>query len=319
MVRRARQSSRRAMIKQQRLYMVSPALVPIRQNDVKLGKPLPWPVYDENGKLLLASGAIVETQSQLEGLVQYGYCAESPWNSAPSRSPRLQKTVKPEEEKEEPAKELAQELDKASWNVGETIYLQLHDNPAVRFTVKLIGFLKNKSILVSPPTADGKAVLIRDGQTFIVRAFPGQKAYAFTSSVLKSVFSPYPYLHLTYPPKVSCTTIRKGARVDVKIIASVSLGSPAFTAAATLVDLSTGGAAGIAKAPMGTKGQTGTIKFKVHAAGADEYLSLNMVLRSVMVDEGNDGYRHGFEFQDVPSQARLILSAFVHQTLAEAV
>jgi c-di-GMP-binding flagellar brake protein YcgR len=110
--------------------------------------------------------------------------------------------------------------------------------------------------------------------------------------------------------------IRKGARANIKIIASVSLeGQEAL--AATLNDLSTGGASGVIKKPLGIKGQAGVIKFKVNAAGNDEYLSLAMVLRSINPVEQGEGYRHGFEFQDITPQAKLILSAFVHQTIAE--
>ncbi|CAN5751092.1 hypothetical protein BH11PSE12_BH11PSE12_07970 [soil metagenome] len=306
-------------------------LIPIKKSAISFGTAAPWVIYDAWGNLLLPLGAIIENQRQLEDLIENGYCFDTSAQQAKATSSVTASnvvtaplplanavTTSPTEKPQEQNKEtIMLDLDSVHWYVGETFYLQVHDNASIRYTVKLIGFVKNKSILVTPPMVDGKVELIRDGQTFIVRTFPGKKAYAFTASALKSVFSPHPYLHLSYPKIVRCTTIRQGSRATVKIIASVTIGSPEQTAAATLSDLSMGGASGIIKRPLGQKNDTGVIKFKVKAAGNDEFLTLNMILRSLTPTENADEYRHGFEFVDVPTQSKLVLSAFVHQTLVE--
>lgn len=298
------------------------ALIPIKKNEINVGKAVPKSIFDAWGNLLLVSGTVIKDQQQFENLIENGYYSDGmlDYSDAKSLPTVAAATITafaakptPEQNKET----ILLDLDSVHWFVGETFYLQVHDNASIRYTVKLIGFVKNKSILVSAPMVDGKVALIRDGQTFIVRTFPGKKAYAFTASALKSVFSPHPYLHLTYPKVVRCTTIRQGSRATVKIIASVTVGIPEQTAAATLNDLSMGGASGIIKRPLGQKNDTGVIKFKVNAAGSDEFLTLSIILRSIAPTENADEYRHGFEFVDVPTQSKLILSAFVHQTLAD--
>ncbi|SNS58886.1 c-di-GMP-binding flagellar brake protein YcgR, contains PilZNR and PilZ domains [Noviherbaspirillum humi] len=305
------------------------SLVPLKVNEIAIGKPLNRPVYDWHGKLLLASGCTIESQSQLDGLLKNGFVQADPWNfsdtrketgdgarSAPDANGKPGAATAAIENEADKERMIA--LDDARWQVGEAMYLQQIDNPSARYHVKLIGFVKGRSVMVTAPIIDGKIAFIRDGQTFVIRAFSGRKAYAFTSSALKSVHTPYPYIHLSYPREVRCTTVRRGVRAQVKIIAAISLGTPEKTGAATLLDLSVGGASAIAKHPLGEKASQGIIKFKVNAAEQDEYLSLTAVLRSVIPSENGDGYRHGFEFVDVPLHERLILSAFVHQTLAEA-
>ncbi|MFZ6780556.1 flagellar brake protein [Undibacterium sp. Ji83W] len=294
-------------------------LMPIKHAEISVGQTAPWPIYDEQGHLLMASGVRIESQNQLEGLLAHGYCnPDAMWDTIPSKLTPISKPAQAASPAVQDApKDILMELDSVRWNVGEILYLQVHDHTAVRYTVKLIGFVKNMSIMVTAPTIDGKAVIIRDGQTFIVRAFPGKKAYAFTASAIKSVYSPHSYLHISYPKQVRCTTIRQGSRANVKIIASVTIGDPEQTAAATLGDLSMGGASGVMKKAVGKKGDVGIIKFKVSAAGNDEYLTLNVILRSQAPTENGLEYRHGFEFVDVSAQSKLILSAFVHQTLAE--
>jgi c-di-GMP-binding flagellar brake protein YcgR len=202
--------------------------------------------------------------------------------------------------------------------VGETLYMQAVDNSSVRYTVRLIGYAKNKSVIVTAPTQEGKFEFIRDGQAFVVRAFSGKKAFAFLASAVKTVHTPYPYLHLSYPKEMRCTVVRRGIRAQVKIIASVTFGRPERTAAAMLLDLSTGGSSGNIKEEIGRKGDEGYVKFKVHVAGVDEFVSLKAVLRSVVPAENNEGFRHGFEFIDTNVRDRLVLTAFVHQTLVES-
>lgn len=300
------------------------SLIPVRKAELAVGKPLQQAIYDGNGKLLLAPGCVIESQSQLQGLLANGYMHDETWDviAKPARgfsssAPRKKPEIPPEKPQEDANKDVIVGMDDVRWYVGETLYLQQIDNPSIRYTVRLIGFVKNKTVFVTAPMVDGKLEFVRDGQTFVVRAFSGKKAYAFAAAAVKSVHSPHPYLHLSFPKEVRCTVVRKGVRVQVKIIASAWLGDPSRTGAALLNDLSIGGASGVIKQVLGQKGEEGELKFKVHAAEQDEILSIKTVLRSVSPSENGDGFKHGFEFLDVSIQDRLILSAFVHQTLAE--
>jgi c-di-GMP-binding flagellar brake protein YcgR len=301
------------------------SLMPVRAGDLALGKPLSRAVYDWHGNLLLASGCVVESQSQLNGLIENGFVKDYSWDLGPAKSAGLSAPAsrkssggpEPVAAIRDNAKDVVIGLDDVRWYVGEALYLQQIDNAAIRYAVRLIGFVKNKTISITAPTVDGKFEFIRDGQMFVVRAFSGKKAYAFTASAVKSVHSPYSYLHLSYPREVRCTVVRQGARAQVRIIASISLGQAEKVGAATLTDLSMGGASGTLKQAFWKMGDEGQIKFKVHAAGQEEVLNLKAALRSVKPAENGEGFTHGFEFLDVSIHDRLILSAFVHQTLAE--
>ncbi len=293
-------------------------LMPVNSSEVSIGQVISWPIYDEYGHLMLHAGSTIADEIQLQDVLEHGYCnPEEMWDAIPSKVDISEKVRQTLSQQAEHHKEVSIEMDSVRWYVGETFYLQLTDNMATRYTVKLIGFVKNQSILVTAPIVDGKAVHIRDNQSFIVRTFPGKKAYAFTSASLKAIYAPHSYLHLSYPKTVRCTTIRQGARANVRIIASVTMGAGEDTAAAVLSDLSMGGAAGVIKRQLGKKGEAGVIKFKVNAAGMDEYLVINVILRSVTPSETGSEFRHGYEFVDVTAHYKLILSAFVHQTLAE--
>lgn len=303
------------------------SLIPVRGAELAVGEPLQQSIYDWHGKLLLAAGCVIESQSQLQGLIDGGFIQDSAWDLSPkptkdsllaaTRRTSAAPLSSTDEASNAGNKEVVVAMDDVRWYVGETLYLQLIDNPTIRHTVRLIGFIKGKTLFVTAPTVDGKFEFVRDGQTFVVRAFSGKKAYAFVAAAVKSMHSPYPYLHLSYPKEVRCTVVRRGVRAQVSLIASVSLHNPERVGAALLTDLSVGGSSGTIKQELGKKGEEGQIKFKVHAAGQDEFLNLKIALRSVAPSENGDGFKHGFEFLEVSIHNRLILSAFVHQTLAE--
>jgi len=317
-------------------------LTPVDKDKILLGKPLQSPVFDAWGNKLYDAGSIIQTQEELNIVIEDGYFDTSVEQKPKEEQPQLPKatqangfsqpSTKPDTQSaallptinstninntELNKESVMLDLDTVRWHVGETFFLQVHDNPAIRYTVKLIGYVKNQSILVTTPKIDGRGAIIRDGQTFIVRAFPGKKAYAFTASALKSVYTPHAYLHLSYPKIVRCTAIRQSSRATVKIIASVSLGDPEQTSAAVLSDISMGGTSGLLKQEIGKKNDRGTIKFKITTAGEDAFLTLPIIVRSIAETENTREFRYGFEFIDMTTQSKIILSSFVYQTLAE--
>lgn len=318
------------------------ALTPVDKEQIKLGAALPKTIFDAWGNVLHEAGTIITDNDEFNLIIEDGYFDDSPAEAVRHEQTPLPKATQASsfsqptaklDPKLEPILSAANsgnttsadlnkesvmlDLDSVRWHVGETFFLQVHDNPSIRYTVRLIGFVKNQSILVTAPKIDGRGAIIRDGQTFIVRAFPGKKAYAFTASALKSVYTPHAYLHLSYPKLVRCTAIRQSSRATVKIIASITIGNPEQTAAAVLSDISMGGTSGLIKQEIGKKNDHGVIKFKVTTAGEDAYLTLPIIVRSIVETENTQEFRYGFEFVNMPTQSKIILSSFVHQTLAE--
>ena len=301
----------------------SVSLIPVRADQVSVGRALAQAIFDWHGNLLLAAGGVISSDSQRAELLDAGYFQDTSWD-APARPAPAQPNVTRLVEVTAAPKaqtadaEIAVNMDDVRWQIGESLYLQLHDKPALRYSVKLIGFVKGKTVLVSAPSVDGKFELIRDGQNFVVRAFAGKKAYAFIAAAVRSVHTPHPYLHLSYPKHLRCTVVRQTARVAVRLIVAVGLGEPERNAAAVITDLSMGGASAVATQALGQKGEAGCIKVKLHVAEQDAFLNLKAILRSVTPADGSDGFRHGFEFVEVSTQDRVILSAYVHQTLVES-
>jgi len=305
----------------------STALVPVRASELLVGQPSPWPIYNDMGDLLLARGSMIDTQSQLEGLLEHGLFRNEKWGEEPDtdsvplpksldvlQKRRRSKGLRP------PAPGRGQEsivgMDEVRWQIGDALTVQLKEAPELRYNISLIGCLAGKSVLVSAPVKEGKYIHLRDGQIVIVRALSGRRAYAFATSVLKYQNLPYPYLHLACPREVRCTVIRQDARVEVDLDAFLTIGT-APPAKISLLDISVGGVSGIGNFLGSGKDATGRLRFIVNVAGEERGLDLDVVLRTVEADADPHYAKYGLEFVNVSARDRVILSAFVYQTVSE--
>ncbi|OWY29686.1 flagellar brake protein [Herbaspirillum robiniae] len=309
----------------------STSLVPVRASELMLGKAAPWPIYNEAGKLLLARGTVIETQDQLEGLVENGLYRNANWVSEPDTEsvplPKardvLRKKLGDKKPLRPPASVRGTEsvitIDEVRWQIGDTLWLQFADDASQRYAVNLVGSLPNRSILVTAPVKEGKQLFVRDGQSFVVRALAGKRAYAFGAQLIKYQQTPFVYMHLSIPREVRSTVIRQDARVPVGAEGFLALGG-ASPLPASVIDLSMGGASLVAPPLPGKvaaqKGATGQLRFVASVADQQLSLDLPLVLRTVEAIGDPNYLKYGVEFAGLPARDRLVLSAYVYQELS---
>ena len=206
-------------------------------------------------------------------------------------------------------------------NIGDTLQLQFSPGSADdRYYVKLIGFLEDKSIIVTTPRMDGSALKIPVEQRFIVRMISGNSAQGFTATALHATTRPYPHLHLTYPKDLESITVRKAERVNCKLIVTVhneeSENSSDEGISASMQDISTAGSQLLTLAPIGQKGQTIIINSKVKVADMEQYLTITGIIRRVIEPENEGGkYEYGIEFVLLEDKDKLLLHGFVYERM----
>jgi c-di-GMP-binding flagellar brake protein YcgR len=213
-------------------------------------------------------------------------------------------------------------LEEARLQIGDLVNLQiLTDGGDERYSAKLIGFFHGHSVLVTTPMVDGKYQLMRVGHTIILRVFSGRSAFAFTTHILKSLHTPYPYLHLAYPREIRSLVVRKGDRAKVKVICAITgCDEVEFQEAGTIINISIDGAMVGVKKIFGHKGQRLSIKFKVIVNDVETFLGLDAVIKSVNTSQFKDTYlpcQLGLQFVDVSTENSIPLLAFVYHKLME--
>lgn len=303
------------------------SLISVAKEDLSVGIPLPWTVYDQDRNVLMEEGSVLESEDRLQSLLASNPLRELSWNSAaPAASPESREAsgIVSDEEFAATSKGGFTFKD-MRLRVGDRIQLQ---PPATvsyeRFVVKLIGYLENTSLLVTAPMVNGLRLELRPNDKIVARVFSSQKAFGFNCFVERVCKIPYDYLHLSFPKEIQGSVIRKSPRVRTKIIASVATPDAADSGdrqSAVIVNLSADGALVKGRKPLRDKGETIQLSFRVNLHNVDAYLTVDAVIRSVFGDEekesGKSMFNHGVQFQNLQPNDSVILQSLIYQQIIE--
>jgi hypothetical protein len=301
------------------------SLIQAGSNEIVVGQALPWPLYDQDRNLVLGEGEVVRDEVHREELLAAGVYHELSWGiggnedkpSAAENAPEHEAAgaagrkftfddmkLKPEDRLQlEPPQQLARE----------------------RFTVKVIGFLRGASMLVTMPiTANGLRLQLMENEKVVMRSFTGQNAFGFATYIKKIIRLPYEYLHLTIPEIIEGITVRKAPRVKTRIIASVhdDKSGEAGKQSALISDISAGGLSLESKQLLGDKGDVLNLAFRVLLHNVEAYMSVRGIIRAVInSDAGDDAgsgmIRHGIELHELRPNDSVILQSMIYQQLIE--
>jgi c-di-GMP-binding flagellar brake protein YcgR len=210
-------------------------------------------------------------------------------------------------------------------HVGEALQIQfMDDETRGQFYVKVIGFLPERSVLVTAPEKGGATMSVREGRAVLARSYSGEHARGFTCTVLRTSAQPYPYMHLSYPSKIEDMLERQSTRVRSALAVGVR---PAAAPAdsrdipAVIRDVSITGAQLLAAASVGRSGDRVLIRARLPIERiGDQAVELPALVRnSVEETEVRDSlwhFRCGVEFEPLDAQTTLVLRAYLYERFA---
>jgi len=176
---------------------------------------------------------------------------------------------------------------------------------------------------------DGRVMLLREGQQFIVRLLSGKQIIGFDSEVTKVYNNPFPYVHLKPPREIQQQVVRNAYRVSLNLIATVyaverdeessELNKPSCTFAAKLSNMSTTGCQFKVLKKLPETNKEVILSTKVTLVEQSRMLQLNAIIRSYRNLEINNKKWHvyGVEFVEVNDNTRLLLNCFVYEKLVQ--
>lgn len=197
-------------------------------------------------------------------------------------------------------------------NPGAIMQIQARDGgSSARHEVRFIGFIKDKSLLVTLPFLNGEGMWMRAGKTFVLRGFNGVHAYAFSSQVIRARAHPFTYLHFSWPHKVECQLVRHSLRVNLSLPANIVL-SEVSSVAVTMLDLSVSGTMLDSLGELGVIGDSHKIRFTVEVEDRTVNLELSAIIRNIHQKEDGTGFRIGISFENVVMNDGLTLHYFTN-------
>lgn len=214
------------------------------------------------------------------------------------------------------------EVDLFSIHINISDALQIQDRSSrQRHYVKLIGYLNNKSVMVTHPVKDGELLAISEGQEFLVRGFADRKTYEFNTEVISVCTTPYPYLHLSFPSQIKAITMRGALRIRPNLGCSVLSQTAALKLPAMIEDISTSGAKISAKKELGQIGDDVIVNFRLTVDGEELLYNVISIIRNMSTDtdssNGNKIVMHGVQFMQPEGKERTALQNFICKFMVE--
>ena len=203
-------------------------------------------------------------------------------------------------------------IDELKLYPGAEMYIQIMaDASPGRHKVNFVGWIKNKSLLVTLPFENEQGLWMKAGQTYVIRGFNGIYAYAFSAQVLRARAHPFPYIHFSWSREITCQLVRKTLRVEVEIPANITRQN--FAALdVTMMDLSVLGSMLDTSVGLWRVGEQAKITFSVNVEGAEKKLVLSCIIRNIHQKGNGAGLRVGVAFENITEADTMILHYFVN-------
>ncbi|MBC7779601.1 MAG: flagellar brake protein [Proteobacteria bacterium] len=308
------------------------ALQPLRKEDLQIGAPAPYSIFDRDRVLLLSAGCVIESDSVLDALRTNGMFSDeqreqparplmlrsAPRAGALGANPRTPGTNElPVTRATVVGEDSLVSVLETNLRFGDPMQVRFDDGTPARYTVRLIGAVDKRSMLITHPQVDGRMVFLREGQVLRLKALRGKYAYAFEAAVLKCQLAPFPYVHLNYPTQVRATSIRKAYRVALNGVASLGRGGETARLPCNMKDVSVAGTLLHAPRELALVGSAVEVAFRLQVS--DELLTFSLpgVIRNAREAEDlTSQYRTcGVEFTNLSREQKQALQLFIYETM----
>lgn len=300
--------------------MIHSDLVPLRQQDLAVGEPVPYAIFDADNQLLLSEGQIIHTAKQLETLSKLGMFRNPAWRgvrvAGAVGGARVQQeaatTISPPK-----AQPIKRHLAQLKLIPGTTLHIQSSIDPlSHNESVKLIGWLDKTGVLLSAVNSQGTILPFREGQSVKAKTIAGKDVISFEAIVEKVCFTPFPYLHLSWPDTLQIRQLRNSLRVNTQLIASVS-GDGIHSIPARITNLSASGAMLEGSDLQLETDQEITMALRLHAAGIDHTMSIKAIVRNQKSEPPATLVQYGLEFIPLATTERLVLEHYIFSSILE--
>ncbi|TDR15223.1 flagellar brake protein [Marinomonas communis] len=222
--------------------------------------------------------------------------------------------------------------------MGTSVQIEFISPPG-RHTVRVLGRIPGRSLIVSCPRVNGKNIIVRDNQVVNVRLMSATVVCAFSTKILKSYLEPSAHLHIATPDVVDASEVRQAVRVESRLICSMEPGAGGhpISAGATgvVVDLSAGGCKIISKDDFGSVNQTMRMALNLQIGEYKHILKIDCEIRSQeiqMLEQLQASiadnaflsrmnveymYVYGIKFNNIEKEQGIPLLAYILESIAK--
>lgn len=289
------------------------ARTPIKSSELLTDRPLEWDVYDLDGALLFAKGSLIDAEAKSRLLTRGALRdVDDGIGRLLAGLGKLESSARAGEQ----ARSVRILLNDTAVRPGDTVHLT-RSMDGSRIVARFIGYLKDKSVIITVPADEQGAVFLKEGESVAAKVFSGKHVLIFSATVLAVVLKPYPHIHLNFPAEVTGIVVRNAERATVRLVAAIEMVEEQISGIIT--DISTGGLAFSARSNDIVPGSRVTLSFKLTLAGNIYYMKLKGLVRTIRPNQSEvlaGANAFGVQFQELSAEDTLIIGLFVSQQIA---
>ncbi|MFN7551309.1 MAG: flagellar brake protein [Pseudomonadota bacterium] len=295
--------------------MSNRTLVPLSGTSIRVGEPLPFPIFDTHGRQLLGVGEAPRNERHAERIHEIGMVdaavaeragappAGTPGDARPQRPPAAADC----------------RLAALRMPSGSLVQISQAGDPPRRLVGTLIGILPREAIYVGLPAADGRAPLAARGAPVGFRSVLGTEIVRFDSTLLHYEMLPFQVAVFAYPTSIAVQRFRRHPRVptDLQGVITNYASSDIVAVPCRVSNLSVGGLQ-LECHPLAMKpGDQVGVDLVLPGPMPRNAFKLMGRVRNSATTEDPDLQRCGLEFFELEPQQRLLLENFVLRAMAE--
>ncbi|MCS0589472.1 PilZ domain-containing protein [Massilia norwichensis] len=286
----------------------------LSEQELKVGTPLPWPIYLRSGELLAPQGFVIDSPAVRNRLLD-----KRPVRAALPGDRSIAATLVDGEDAM--ARQLRDPLIHLKHNAeGTTLTYKLPGDFEPRNEqVEFIGRIPQQALIVSAPLlrlGSGQVWNDFEGLPIAVQVIFGRNLCVFKTSLMRYASLPSPHMFLRYPTEAVTKPFRQALRVDTRIPVVLAVEDD-HTIPAVIMNLSGSGCAIATNFVLGQAGTRMKASFRLKIAQQNHLLTVACTIRSVK-GKLSQQMRYGIEFDGSNDAATMLtIKSFVYEHLAE--
>ncbi|ANH76586.1 MULTISPECIES: flagellar brake protein [Ralstonia] len=287
--------------------------------DIPLAIPLPWPMLDADGQLLVPKGDVIHSPEEIDLLFTlhrpHRQADGSPQPAPAFANTQFPNTLFPDMGGEDPDGERNIAMELLGLRPGGMLTVRLTAGAGQsKGAARVMGYSPQRHLLITMPTDSGRAVMPVKDELLEIHAFSGEGIASFECTVMAVCRIPFEYVVLSPPRRIKNRTLRKSLRVRTNVVGKMLVsGEPPRMI--HISDISTTGASFRSAHRLEVSGAPARLRFRVKTRDYHSELVAATLIRSEKPADLPNTYQYGVEFIELVAAQKMLLQCFIYEQL----
>lgn len=286
--------------------------------DIPLAIPLPWPMLDGDGQVLVPKGEVIHSPEEIDLLFAL-HRPHRQTEGAPPPAPAFgnspfPNTLFPDMEGD-PDTERSIAMELLGLRPGGMLTVRLTAGAGQsKGSARVMGYSPQRHLLITVPTDGGRTITPVKDELLEIHAFSGEGIASFECTVMAVCRVPFEYVVLSPPRRIKNRTLRKSLRVRANVVGKMLVsGEPPRMI--HISDISTTGASFRSAHRLEVSGAPARLRFRVKTRDYHSELVAAALIRSEKSADLPNIYQYGVEFIELVAAQKMLLQCFIYEQL----